>query len=219
MLQSEDPRLAGVVEPNGTVRIIDLQTQKELLKSPLADPKHVAGAQSVALVSDPDHFYLAINGPADPNVLNVQMWLPGGGRSEAGVQSNMAANSGLRSVPVNGVVYSFSRKTGKMHWYNHVKNQYMVVSMMDELPVVMFASRYTESVGNLPARNPVQKCQAITFAKHTGKAVWQDEQVPLTTYFNALTLDHRTGKVELAGNSFKVTLTPVPRVRMEKAVE
>jgi outer membrane protein assembly factor BamB/tetratricopeptide (TPR) repeat protein len=213
VLQSEDPRLAGVIEPNGTVRVIDVLTQKELLNAPLADAKHVAGAQSVTLVSDPDSFYLAINGPADPNVVAVQMWMPGGGRSEGGIQSNMAANSGLRSVPINGMIYAFSRKTGKWTWYNEAKNQHMVVSMFAELPMVICTSRYMYSTGNAPGpRTPNQRVEAIVWAKHNGKLWYRPEQgVPGGTTFHALSMDHRSGKVELAGNNLKVTLTAVPR--------
>ena len=52
----------------------------------------MAGAQAVYLVSDPEFLVLAINGPPDPN-------LPPMG---SGLQPNLEAGSGLRSVPVNG---------------------------------------------------------------------------------------------------------------------
>jgi outer membrane protein assembly factor BamB len=201
VLQSEDPRLAGVIEPGGLVRVIDVQTQKEVLNAPLSDPKHAAGAASVTLVSDEDYLYLAINGPVDPNLV------PWGG----GIQSNLMANAGLRSVPVNGMVYSFARKTGKVHWYNPVQNQHMVLSMFDELPMVIFTSRYQQWVGNPPARSAMQVCRGRAFAKHNGKMWWSDENVPVNMYFHALSMDHRTGKVELTGANLKVTMTTVPR--------
>jgi hypothetical protein len=201
VLQSEDPRLAGVIEPGGQVRVIDVQTQKEVLNTPLADPKHAAGAQSVTLVSDPDYLYLAINGPIDPNLV------PWGG----GIQSNLMANAGLRSVPVNGMVYSFDRKTGKLKYHNPVQNQHMVLSMFDELPVLIFTSRYQQWVGNPPARSAMQVCRGLAFEKHTGKRCWENDHVPINMYFHGLSMDHRTGKVELTGANLKVTMTTVPR--------
>jgi outer membrane protein assembly factor BamB len=212
VLQSEDPRLAGVIEPNGTVRVIDVQTQQEVLKKPLADPKHIAGAQSVTLVSDSDHLYLAVNGPADPNIVAVPVFLPGVGRVEGGMQSNMMANSGLRSVPVNGMVYSFSRKTGEMKWYNEVKNHFMVVSMFDELPMVIFTTRYTHFTGNGPGRGQAQVCEGRAFAKHNGKLWWKKDSVPPNMFFHALGMDHRSGKVELTGANLRVTMTSVPKL-------
>ena len=132
VLQSEDPRLAGVAEPTGTVRVIDLQTQKEVFKGQLANPKQLVGAQSVALVSDPEYLYIAINSPPDPNL--VAMGMPGGS------QASLQTTAGLRSIPVNGMVYSFRRKTGEVNWFYKTKNQQMVLSLFDELPVVLFAA-------------------------------------------------------------------------------
>ncbi len=212
VLQSEDPRLAGVVEPNGTVRIIDVQTQKEVLNKPLATPKHIAGAQSVTLVSDQDAFYLAINGPADPNIVQMPVWVAGGiVRNEGGAQSNLMANSGLRSVPVNGMLYSFDRKTGDKNWYNPVRNQYLVVSMFDELPIVILTTRYMRFTGNGPARGQEQVCEGRATLKRTGLLCWDDDRVPWGMYFHALSMDHRTGKVELTGANLKVTMTAVPK--------
>jgi outer membrane protein assembly factor BamB/tetratricopeptide (TPR) repeat protein len=200
VLQSEDPRLAGVAEPNGTVRVIDLNTQKEVFTAPLADAKHLAGAQSVALISDPDYFFVAVNGPPDPNLV------PWAG----GVQSNLMPNAGLRSVPVNGMVYCFERKTGKINWYNPVQNQHMVLSMFDELPAVIFTSRYQLWIGNPPARSSVNKSQARVMAKHNGKLWYDEENVPFNMYFHALNMDHRTGKMELVGGNLKVTMWAEP---------
>src|SRR5262249_28331169 len=39
VLRSEDPNLTGVVEPDGKVTVMDLRTQKEVLKVPAYDPK------------------------------------------------------------------------------------------------------------------------------------------------------------------------------------
>src|SRR5262249_19598152 len=64
LLPSEEPNLAGVVEPDGKLTVIDLTTQKEVLASNLR-PKDVEKVQSIALLQDRERFYVAINGPVD----------------------------------------------------------------------------------------------------------------------------------------------------------
>jgi hypothetical protein len=198
-LTSEDPRLAGVAEPNGTVRVHDIATGKEVLHVTLADPKHIAGAQAVYLVSDPDYIFLAVNGPPDPNVFANTL------------QPNVLAGSGLRSVPVNGMVYCFQRASGKLNWYNPVENQQMIVSQFDELPMVLFTSRY-QTTGGVPNRGmSLPKHAALARAKHNGKLWYDNPSVPNGMFFHSLTMDHRTGKVEFTGQNLKVTMTAVAK--------
>lgn len=200
LLTSEDPRLAGVVEPDGTVRVVDVVARKEVLNAKLADPKHVEKAQAVYLVSDPDYLFVAVNGPADPNVP------PWGG----GLQPNVQNGSGLRSIPVNGMVYAFNRKTGGLQWYNPVENQHMILSQFDELPLVLFTARY-QHLSPPPQRIAMWKYTARAIAKHNGKLWYDNPNVFAGMFFHSLTMDHRTGKVELTGGNLKVTLTAVAK--------
>jgi len=202
-LSSEDPHLAGVVEPNGTVKVYDVVQGKEVLNSKLADAAHIDKAQAIYLVSDPDYIVVAINGPADPN---VPPW-------NGGLQPNVVTGSGLRSVPVNGEVYLFDRKTGKWRWHNPVENQHMVVSQFEDLPMVLFTARY-QHLSAPPARMAMMKSTARAFAKHNGKLWYDNPNVPMVNnnpHFHALTMDHRTGKVEFTGAQLKVTMTTVPK--------
>ncbi len=205
VMQSEDPRLTGIVEPSGMVRVIDVQTQKEVLNAKLADPKHVNKPRSIHLLSDPDYLFVAVNGPVDPSKVNGDV-LP-----------NLNNGAGLRSIPVNGEVYAFDRKTGQVRWYNQVENQQLVVSQFEDLPLLFFTARYTEFLGN-PAvggfRQPVQVAKARAYAKHNGK-LWYIPQptdnLPSNMYFHDLVMDHRTGKVEVTGYQLKVTMTAVSK--------
>jgi outer membrane protein assembly factor BamB len=201
LMQSEDPRLVGVAEPTGAIRVVDVLTQKEVLNGMLEDKNHIAKAQGITLVSDPDAFYVAINGPVDPNLV------PWGG----GVQSNLMTNAGLRSTPVNGEVYSFNRKDGKVKWHMPVKNQHMVLSQFEDLPMLLFTSRYQEWVGGGVGRNAQQKTTAMAWAKHNGKMWYDNQSVPPNMYFYSLEMDHRSGKVELTGYNLKVIMTAAPK--------
>jgi outer membrane protein assembly factor BamB len=202
-LTSEDPRLAGVAEPNGTVRVTDIATGQEVLNTTLADPKHLAGARAIHLLADPDYLFLAVNGPADPN-------LPAWANA---TQPNVLLSSGLRSVPVNGMVYCFDRKTGKRNWYNPVENQQLVLSQFEELPMVLFTSRVQTVVtgAGRGGQTAGMRHAAQAIAKHNGKLWYDNDKLPSDMYFDTLTMDPRTGKVEFAGQKLKVSMTAVPR--------
>jgi len=93
VLRSEDPRLSGVVEPDGAVVVVDLETHQEVLRATL-DSAHLDQVQEIYVLRDRRHIYLACNGPfkVAGAILN-RAWanLPGG----------------LRTIPVNGMVYAF----------------------------------------------------------------------------------------------------------------
>lgn len=207
MLTSEDSRLAGVVEPDGAVRVYDIAQRKEVLNTRVIDRKHTDKAQAVYLVSDPDYLFLAVNGPTDPNL--------GGWVNSGNMISNLLPGAGLRAVPVNGMVFCFERKSGRLNWYNSVEHQHLIVSQFDELPLVLFASRHQYMTAP-PNRQVMQKNAAKAWAKHNGK-LWYDSDadlksvLDLSTVFHSLTMDHRTGKVELSGNLRKITMTAEPK--------
>jgi outer membrane protein assembly factor BamB len=199
VMESEDPRLAGVVEPTGTVRVLDVQTQKEVLTANLADPKHVASPRSIHLLADPDYLFVAINGPLDANKINGDFF------------PSLQAGAGLRSVPVNGFLYAFERKNGALKWYNPVEHEHLVLTQFEDLPVLFFTSRFSKWVGNLPFRNVVNAQTARAIAKHNGKLWYLSENVPYGMNYHDLKMDHRSGKVEVTGYQMKVTMTAVPK--------
>jgi len=202
MMESEDPKLAGFVAPDGAIRVFDLEQRKEVMKTKLYDPKQLGKPQTVYLVSDPDNLYVAINGPLDPNIPN---W----GGTAVGPQPNVLPASGLRSIPVNGVVTAFNRKTGGLKWFSQIENQQMILSMMDELPMLLFTARYQYQAP--PARVNMMKFTYLAYAKHNGKRWDYDDELPPNMFFHTLTMDHRSGKVEFTGFNFKAVLDSVAK--------
>jgi outer membrane protein assembly factor BamB len=202
VLKSEDPNLAGVVERGGVVRVLDVRTQKEVLNARL-DTKpgandganFVKDGATVSLVSDPDFLYVAINNPVDAK---LAPW---------GVNPNLTA--GLRSLPVNGRLYAFRRGAATRFWYTEAVNQFLLLTQFEELPVVVLTSRYQKGANNPFMRQIQQVVEAFVLVKHNGKVCYDNvPNVPPGTIFGALSMDQRTGKVELSGQQFKVVMTP-----------
>ena len=118
--------------------------------------------------------------------------------------------SGLRSIPVHGYVYAFKRKTGGIQWFNKIENQQMIVSMLDELPVILFTARYNFQ-SPPPARFQMMKFTMRAYAKHTGKLWYDNDNLPQNMFFHTLTMDHRAGKVDFIGYHLKLTLDTVAK--------
>jgi len=200
LTKSEDRRLVGVVESNGDVHILDLPSQKEVMTGKLwkdkEDVKPIDKAQAIYLVADRDNVYLGVNGAQDPNIVP---W--------SGVQSNLLPGTGLRSVPVNGELYCFRRDTGERRWIVTVRNQMLVTSRFEDLPIVLFTSRFMEWVGGPAVRNQVNVSYCQAFDKRSGKWIYDNKTVPPGMYFHDLSIDTRAGKVDLTGYQMKVTFT------------
>jgi hypothetical protein len=100
VLRSEAPRLAGVIEPDGKVHIVDVQTCKKVLASEVRDPKEsLRKVDTIYLLADPQHFYLACWGRDKASH----------GKDWADEPSKEKSPLGRRGVPVNGMLCAFAR--------------------------------------------------------------------------------------------------------------
>ena len=102
-LRSIDTDLVGVIEPDGTVTVVDPKTQKVVSKTKGGEngsdlPAHLNGVKDDAyLLADANRFYLVLNRNA-----------------EAGVQSNSGFGNLFRSVRMHGHLYALDRATGEV---------------------------------------------------------------------------------------------------------
>jgi hypothetical protein len=193
VLRTEDSHFAGMVEPDGKVRVFDLRNQKEVLAGAKMDPKHLDKVQSLHLLADGKYFYVACNGPVDPN---VAQW--------GGVQSNLMPGTGLRGLPVNGEVYCWEAGTAKEKWHNPVPNQMLVLDQFQDLPFVLFTSRYQKLNQNGNIRNVIQVVAVKSIEKRTGKMLYDNDNIPNGPNFHALTVDAKAGKIEFVGYQLKL---------------
>jgi outer membrane protein assembly factor BamB len=194
VLHSEDRNLAGVIEPDGSLKVIDLKARKEILGSKV-DPKHLKDAQAVHLLSDGKYLFVAINGPVDANTM------PWGG-----VQPNLMPGVGMRSLPVNGEVYAFEIATGKTKWHNTVTNQMIVLEHFQDMPMVLFTARYNKMmvIGG-GGRNVQNVVAAASIEKRTGKWLYNNESLPQQQNFHALELNPKNGRIDLISWQFKLS--------------
>ncbi|HEV3236960.1 MAG TPA: PQQ-binding-like beta-propeller repeat protein [Gemmataceae bacterium] len=201
VLRTEDRDLAGAVDPNGKVVVIDLKSKREVLKAQMA-PKHIAKVNDIHLLQDGKYFYVACNANLDPN-LN-----PGGG-----TMSNIGPGTGLRNIGVNGEVYAFNKTSGKVHWHTEVPQQMLLVDQFQELPLLVFTARNQKMIPGAKGA-PGMWTNTVAVAaidKRTGKRVYDrnDMDGNSTQQFTALTSDIKTGKIELATWNLQILFSPV----------
>jgi outer membrane protein assembly factor BamB len=203
VLNSEDPRLAGVVGPDGKARVIDVTTQNDVLSTDKGydernpntgmDPAHLDKLQGITLLADDRQLYLACNGPADPSLARF-----------GGVQSNLHPGLGMRCIPINGRVYTYDRQTGAYRWQAAVFNQMIVLDHFRELPIVLFTSRYTKVLTTAGRANVTQVAEVLSVDKNTGKFLYNNKDLNITPSFHALKIDARAGRIEFV--SFNLTI-------------
>jgi hypothetical protein len=199
-----------VVENDGKVTVIDLDTRTEVLQvrdrngkpvldrdgKPEAvriDPKDLNKAQAVYLLQDSLHFYVAVHGPSDPNQ-----------NPFGGPWSNLIPGSGIRTFPVNGMFYAIKRDTGEINWHNPVEQQMVILEHFQDMPMVLFTSRYQKWGGGGVNRFPVQACAVKSIDKVTGKLLFDQREIPNGTQFHALNLDLRGGRIDFVGFNMKI---------------
>jgi hypothetical protein len=146
------------------------------------------------VLADRANVYLTINGPVDPNLV------PSGG----GVQPNLGAGKGLRALLVDGPLFTFNRGTGKLHWYHEFHSDMLVLNHFDEMPILLFASRYTRFVGVPPDRREVKVFPTRALNKRSGKLVYDSDTLPLEGVFHTLLLNRARQRIDFLGTTRNV---------------
>src|SRR5262249_13762532 len=131
VLHTENPKLCGVVEPDGRIVVVDAELNKPVLKAKMK-PDHLEKAERVLLLEDRASYYVAGVNPIDPPL-----------QPFGGIQSNLFPNTGLRSITVNGKLYAFDRETGESRWWVDAGGQQILLEHLDELPVLILTARTT----------------------------------------------------------------------------
>lgn len=199
----QDTPLGGVVEPKGTVRILDSDTGDEVFRSAVR-PEHLEGVTSAVVLADERSVYLLLNRPVSWYV-----------QSRGGLHSNLTPGSGLRAVPVNGWVFAFDRATGKVRWIVPKENQMLVVNQFASLPVLLFTSRYRELRFGDVKHRAAANVPVVAVDKRTGKMLFEMNRPDLPPFY-ALDVAPDGRQVTFTSPSLRVRLRPEdadPKIR------
>ena len=192
MMQTEDPRLAGIAEPDGKVTALELPSGKELLQTRIQG-SDVDKVQSIHLLQDRGQFYVLCNRPVNQAVNPWGMPIPA-----------LMATTGLRSLPVNGNVYAFFRESGKLNWQRAMPSQCLVLEQYQDMPMLLFATQNRSQVamGGVQMNVSVQSIDKGTGKLQTPSSL---SNLPNGTQFHSLNVDLRLHKVELVAYNMKIT--------------
>ena len=174
--EDEQPGVLSWVEPDGKFRRVSIETGRDIL-SARVDTVHAQGANP-KVFADADKLYLLLDKPSAPGAM---------------VSTNFNTATSVRQVGANGELYAFDRATGKTAWRVSAKNQLLVTENFENLPIILFASRYTKP-GNGNARQNVGAFLSID--KKTGKRL-MDEERPNLQQFQNFKVDPKRGRIEL----------------------
>jgi outer membrane protein assembly factor BamB len=155
-LHTEEWYYAGVIErTTGKLIVVDLRTQKEVVTAKLLQYRVTADdlkeLGSPLFLDDGERYYVALNQKMPPNRV-----------------SNNFGN-GTRCLPVNGWFIALDRK-GEFLWHgdDHYMNQMIVVEQFQNLPVLLFTSRFMDQT---PQGGIQFTARTGSVSKQTGKVV------------------------------------------------
>jgi len=200
MLHSEDPDLFGAISPLGRVAIVSIR-QRKVVTGAIVNPDHMKNLREAHLLADAQGFYIAFhttnpNNPQDP-------W------------SNVQTNTGLRALTVNGEVYAYDRRTGRIRWHNDVPYQQLVLEEWKDMPVLLFTARFNPNNNGMrgfPGNN-FGNIGIQVYGKTTGRLEYSQPSAGRPQLnmqsgpIYAINADVRNGKIEMIAPNYKVTIT------------
>ncbi len=121
------------------------------------------------------------------------------------VQSNLAPNLGLRTVPVNGTLIAFDRTGGEVSWYVMAKNQFLFLDSFRELPVVLLTARRQQFKNTELGRRWLPIVSLRSIEKRSGRSVFAQDDPSKAANFYALRFDPQAGVIDFVSPTLKVT--------------
>jgi len=190
-LGTDEGDLAAVLLPDGKVEVFQLPEGKPMATLQV-DPLLVDKVP-MKLVADAGNIYLVSQKNEDnPN-------------GAMGLQPNFMGQVGVRYLRANGEVYAFRRETGKLAWRNHVSNQLMIMEQFQNLPMIIFSSRFNRLEMGPNNRTVITQVAIKSYDKRTGKLIFDKESRGGSPLFNAFKVDLRGGRLDLTDNQNRIS--------------
>jgi hypothetical protein len=193
VLESVSEDLAGAVEPDGTVTVVELPLHQTVLTAKMK-AEHLAGVKKVRLLSDARSIYLACEGPPDQRILGP-------------VIPSLMPGRGFRTIPVNGMLYRFDAGGRGREWFTEGNNQMLLLNRLEETPVLLLTARYARK--QLGRDDPAFVTVIRAYDKATGKIIYDKEDTTNSIQpFHTLRVDPAKGVIELVSYTMKVVFEP-----------
>ncbi|OAI48364.1 hypothetical protein AYO44_07255 [Planctomycetaceae bacterium SCGC AG-212-F19] len=177
---------AAVVEPDGTLTVIDLPSRKEMFKTALKK-EHLEKVNEGHLLADAGHVYVILNQPPDMQAGNV--WIN--------------VFHGMRCVGVNGTIYGL-RRDGTVLWHNPVAKQMLVMEQFADLPILLFTARSNDWLLQGGNRINQHVVKVLTIQKQTGKRLFDKQINANINNFHTIVADAQAGTIDLISFNMKI---------------
>jgi hypothetical protein len=190
VLRTEEGDLAGVVEPDGRVRVIDLTTRKEVLKpdAPKMKLEDLKKDTVLTVLGDASHVYVIPDEPVEAGVH---------------VNTNLLPGTGLRGLNVNGRIYAFPLTPGAHYWEAPAPCTQLVLDQFQEVPMVLLTAH---TMKQEPTGMVSQTSSLEIIEKKTGKLATPRNLNLVNQQFHSLEMDARNGKIEFISPMEKITI-------------
>jgi hypothetical protein len=216
VMRSDDESLAGIVELNGKTTILDSKTGNVLAVGNVAQyrvaPQELNGLSDVLLLQDADHYYIALNRP-----LNRQKVVVNNQTGKPEVYNNFT--NGTHCHSVNGWFVALHKTDGQrtisgkdvkwskgdMAWHSQtpIENQMIVLEQFEQMPVVLFSSRYNEIIPN----NGGLRWPCVTQALSKASGLWVHDSTNYgnsNPWYSELKVDLKSRTINLVSSNKSV---------------
>lgn len=163
--------------PKGTIEIVDLRTGKKTALDSISE-KELEQYKTFYLVDDDTCFYLV-------------------GHSSA--RNSISVN--VPSIPANGTLFVFDRRSGKRLWSQEVEKKHLVLNQQNLLPVVLLVAREYKKIGN--RHTSIFHLEAVN--KQSGKS-YLSWEAPVDSNIRALNVDQRQKMIEILTYGARIRL-------------
>ncbi|QVL34724.1 PQQ-binding-like beta-propeller repeat protein [Telmatocola sphagniphila] len=186
LAKSDDGKVVGFVTLKGDVSLFDSLTGKPLFQSKLKANKvaeHLAKVDSAIVLLDKEQVFLGLH-------------------RNNGVAAIQGLSNTIHTVPLNGIMYAFDRKTGAFQWHTdeQFEQQNLVIDRYQEMPVLI--------AGSQVLNNNSYIFRLVVLDKKTGMLLFgQNPLFGNGGWFHTLNIDQKNQKIEIIRNDVRIQLS------------